>query len=256
MTLAPTTSSSASTPCLQRRRQSHRRGKPADAPFSVASGQLDDLSFANMSSRRDRESGGLVGRLSARDVASRRGESVLSRDEDSRPGQRPNDGSSGGLVTDTAERCARWRRRLQRRGLRCFPPIVPMRQPTDSWQPDHLRCCRRPRLCRSPSRRLLVEPAVRSVVVVMRDVFAKQPPKMGLVQDDDTVEQLSTCTSDPTFGRSILPRRLVRGSRRFRAEVVDCGTCTWRAVDEGRDSPAPDRSASRARALERQEPGP
>jgi hypothetical protein len=52
---------------------------------------------------------------------------------------------------------------------------------------------------------------MRSVVVIIRDVFGQQSAKMAFVQGDDVVQQLPLATADPAFRHSVLPEALERG---------------------------------------------
>ena len=94
--------------------------------------------------------------------------------------------------------------------LRRFPPEIPVMQPAHPRQPDDLRARRRSVLDGSAHRRVLPEPAMRPVLVMVRDVLAEQASEMPFVEDDHMVEQLCPDASDPAFRGSVLPRRPVR----------------------------------------------
>jgi hypothetical protein len=58
---------------------------------------------------------------------------------------------------------------------------------------------RRPDRWRSPCRSFLSEAEVRSVVMVVADVFIHQPPQVSLTQNDHMIEQVSAATADELF---------------------------------------------------------
>ena len=44
------------------------------------------------------------------------------------------------------------------------------------------------------------------VLMMIADVFAKEPAQMRFIQRNDVIEKFPAATSDPSFGDSILPR--------------------------------------------------
>src|ERR1022692_1156744 len=64
------------------------------------------------------------------------------------------------------------------------------------------------------SRRLLVQPEVRSVVVIVGNVLGEESLQMTLIQRDHVVEQVAAAASDPTLGDPILPGTPNRGTDR------------------------------------------
>ena len=56
-------------------------------------------------------------------------------------------------------------------------------------------------------RRIAAEPKVRPVRVVVRDILAKQPEQVPLIQHDDVVEQLSSKRPDEPLDERVLPGR-------------------------------------------------
>ena len=66
----------------------------------------------------------------------------------------------------------------------------------------------------SACRRLLAEPKMRSVVMVIGNILGEQPLQMAFVQRDHVVEQLTAAAADPALSHTILPRTSNRGSHR------------------------------------------
>src|ERR1019366_857738 len=64
------------------------------------------------------------------------------------------------------------------------------------------------------SRRLLLQPEVGSVVVIIGNVLGEESLQMALIQRDYVVEQVAAAASDPTLGDPILPGTLNRGTDR------------------------------------------
>ena len=57
----------------------------------------------------------------------------------------------------------------------------------------------------SPTRGLLTQPEMGSVVMVVRDVLGQEPPEMALVQRNDVIEQITSAAANPAFRNSVLP---------------------------------------------------
>ena len=75
-----------------------------------------------------------------------------------------------------------------------------MMQPAHALLADH--CTVFQRACPA-SRRLLVQPEVRSVVVIVGNVLGDEALQMSLIQRDYVVEQVAAAASDPTLGDPI-----------------------------------------------------
>src|SRR6266851_3724723 len=54
--------------------------------------------------------------------------------------------------------------------------------------------------------RVLGEPEVRPILVVIAHVLSHQPLQMSLIQDDHVIQQISPATSNPTLSNTVLPR--------------------------------------------------
>jgi hypothetical protein len=70
--------------------------------------------------------------------------------------------------------------------------------------------------------RTLSQPKVRTILVVVADVFGHQPFQMAFIQDDDMVEQVPATVADEAFGDTVLPRAAKAGSLRLDTEALDC----------------------------------
>src|ERR1700730_5574171 len=78
--------------------------------------------------------------------------------------------------------------------------VVAMVQPTQASARDDLtRACRT-----SPARRcLLLKPEVRSVVIIIGDVFKEELLQMVLVQSNDVVEHIPSAAADPALSNTV-----------------------------------------------------
>src|ERR1017187_733357 len=90
-------------------------------------------------------------------------------------------------------------------------PVIAVMQPAHALLADH--CALFQRACPA-SRRLLVQPEVGSVVVIIGNVLGEKALQMSLIQRDYVVEQVAAAASDPTLGDPILPGTLNRGTDR------------------------------------------
>src|SRR5664280_2093399 len=90
-------------------------------------------------------------------------------------------------------------------------PVIAVMQPAHASLANH--CTVFPRACPA-SRRLLVQPQVRSVVVIIGNVLGEESLQMTLIQRDHVVEQVTAAASDPTLGGPILPGTPNRGTDR------------------------------------------
>src|SRR5664279_1058458 len=90
-------------------------------------------------------------------------------------------------------------------------PVIAVMQPAHAPLANH--CTVFQRACPA-SRRLLVQPQVRSVVVIIGNVLGEESLQMTLIQRDYVVEQVAAAASDPTLGDPILPGTPNRGTDR------------------------------------------
>src|SRR5664279_2730076 len=90
-------------------------------------------------------------------------------------------------------------------------PVIAVMQPAHAPLADH--CALFQRACPA-SRRLLVQPEVGSVVVIIGNVLGEEALQMSLIQRDYVVEQVAAAASDPTLGDPILPGTPNRGTDR------------------------------------------
>src|ERR1022692_1819154 len=97
-------------------------------------------------------------------------------------------------------------------------PVIAVMQPAHALLANH--CALFPRACPA-SRRLLVQPQVRSVVVIIGNVLGEESLQMTLVQRDYVVEQVAAAASDPTLGDPILPGTPNRGTDRCHLQRAD-----------------------------------
>src|ERR1039458_4649997 len=91
-------------------------------------------------------------------------------------------------------------------------PVIAVMQPAHALLANH--CTLFPR-ARPASRRLLIQPEVGSVVVIIGNVLGEESLQMALIQGDYVVEQVAAAASDPTFGDAILPGTPDRGTDRW-----------------------------------------
>jgi hypothetical protein len=63
----------------------------------------------------------------------------------------------------------------------------------------------------SAARGFIMETKMRAVLVMVGDVFGKQPLQVPLIESNDMVAQLAGESSHPTLGDSILPGTFERG---------------------------------------------
>src|ERR1035437_6597822 len=97
-------------------------------------------------------------------------------------------------------------------------PVIAVMQPAHALLANH--CTLFQRACPA-SRRLLVQPEVRSVVVIVGNVLGEESLQMALIQGDHVVEQVAAATSDPTLGDPILPGTSNRGTDRCHVQRAD-----------------------------------
>ena len=64
--------------------------------------------------------------------------------------------------------------------------------------------CRRPRVNRSPTWRVLVQGIVNPVIVMIGNVLANRSAQMVFAQRDDVIEKLPAGATDPAFRDPVL----------------------------------------------------
>src|ERR1035441_10056002 len=99
-------------------------------------------------------------------------------------------------------------------------PVIAVMQPAHALLANHGTLFQR---AYPASRRLLVQPEVCSVVVIVGNVLREESLQMSLIQRDYVVEQVAAAASDPTLGDTILPGTLNRGTYRCHLQRADRG---------------------------------
>src|ERR1035441_5677602 len=94
-------------------------------------------------------------------------------------------------------------------------------QPTRSGHRDNLVMAHRRRCHSSAIGRVLPQPEMSPVFVIIAEVFFQQSSQMSLVQNDHMVEQLPTHTPNPTLGDAVLPGTAKNSSDRLHAILFD-----------------------------------
>jgi hypothetical protein len=97
-------------------------------------------------------------------------------------------------------------------------PVIAVMQPAHALLANHCTVFQR---AYPASRRLLVQPEVGSVVVIIGNVLGEESREMSRNQGDYVVEQVAAAASDPTLGDPILPRTLNRGTDRCHLQRAD-----------------------------------
>src|ERR1017187_2807115 len=105
-------------------------------------------------------------------------------------------------------------------------PVIAVMQPAHALLANH--CTVFPRACPA-SRRLLIQPEVGSVVVIIGNVLGEEALQMALIQRDHVVEQVGAAASDPTLGDAILPGTPNRGTDRCHLQRAD-RRCHFQAI--------------------------
>src|SRR5664279_4057236 len=90
-------------------------------------------------------------------------------------------------------------------------PVIAVMQPAHALLANH--CTVFQRACPA-SRCLLVQPQVRSVVVIIGNILGEESLQMAFIQRDHVVEQVAAAASDPTLSDAILPGTPNRGTDR------------------------------------------
>jgi len=96
--------------------------------------------------------------------------------------------------------------RSNARSLRGFPPFVPVMKSADTGQRDHPGGAQRLRLHGPGRRRVLHEPQMCPIPVIILDVRCEDPLQMAFVQNDRVVQAVSSYRTDEPFHIRILPR--------------------------------------------------
>src|SRR6266850_1894422 len=81
-----------------------------------------------------------------------------------------------------------------------------MVQPAESRQGLNLACTHTADFCRPTCWRVLREPKMRPVLVIVVQVRRHQPFEMALIQDNHVVKQVASATSHPALSNTVLPR--------------------------------------------------
>src|SRR5664280_690866 len=97
-------------------------------------------------------------------------------------------------------------------------PVIAVMQPAHAPLAKHGTVFQR--ACPA-SRRLLIQPEVGSVVVIIGNVLRQKSLQMALIQRDHVVEQVAAAASDPTLGDAILPGTPNRGTDRYHLQRAD-----------------------------------
>lgn len=66
----------------------------------------------------------------------------------------------------------------------------------------------------SAVRRFLPQPEMRAILMVVADVFRKQPPEMAFIEGNDVIQQVTPAAFHPTLRYTILALRSTRCSNR------------------------------------------
>src|SRR6266508_3549236 len=127
--------------------------------------------------------------------------------------------------------------------LRGRDPLVPVVEATYPTMGVYGSGACRAQVHGTKHRRVLVDPEMRPIPVVIRQVLAEQPPKMLVVENDDVVEQVAPYRPHESLGHPVLPRALVARPRGLEPHRLDRGDhCS------GEDRVAVEHQVSRAAA--------
>jgi len=99
--------------------------------------------------------------------------------------------------------------------------VVSMMQTAEPRRGNDLciRCCALTSL--SLSRRLLAQPEMRPILVVIADVFVHQAFQMAFVENDDMVEEVSAAIPNKPLSHAVLPGALKAGLLGLDAEALN-----------------------------------
>ena len=99
--------------------------------------------------------------------------------------------------------------------------VVAMMQTTKARHRDNVRRKRRLFCRRSTTGSLLRQTEMRSVVVVIVEVFGHEAFQVPLIEHNDMIEQFAAATADETFRNTILPRAFEGGAHRLQPDGPD-----------------------------------
>src|ERR1039458_7167211 len=98
--------------------------------------------------------------------------------------------------------------------------VVAVMQITEPWHANRLGLHRSVLCSRSAHRRLLCQPKMCPVIMVVTHVLGHHASEMAFVEHDDMIEQISSATCHPTLSDAILPRAAKTGPLRLNAETL------------------------------------
>jgi len=87
----------------------------------------------------------------------------------------------------------------------CFCPTISMMKAADARQGENLRSRCGTRMYWPPTRRLLSQRFVSTVLVIVGQVFVCEPFQMSLIQWDYVIRHLPATTANPALRDSVLP---------------------------------------------------
>src|SRR5713226_883157 len=97
-----------------------------------------------------------------------------------------------------------------------------MVQAAESWQGLNLAFSPRADCCWPTCWRVLRESEMSPILVVVEHVLRHQPFEMPLIQDDHVVKQVSSATSNPALGNTVLPRTAKGSADGLASDVPHC----------------------------------
>ena len=92
-------------------------------------------------------------------------------------------------------------------------------QSTQSGKGLNPTSSRRTQRRRPTFRRVLREPQMSSVLVLVADVLSHQTLQMPRIEDDDVIQQVSSATADPTLSNAVLPWATKRRSHGAHSDI-------------------------------------
>jgi hypothetical protein len=81
-----------------------------------------------------------------------------------------------------------------------------MMETAQPWHRHNLAVCFDSGSWLTTCRRFLLQPKMRSVVVIVTDVLVHEALEMLFIQNDHMIEQISTAAANPPFCNAVLPR--------------------------------------------------
>src|SRR6266581_3909002 len=97
-----------------------------------------------------------------------------------------------------------------------------MVQPAESRQGVNLASTRTADFCGPTCWRVLREPKMRPVLVIVVQVRRHQPFEMPLIQDNHVVQQVASATSHPALSNTVLPRTAKGRASWLASDVPHC----------------------------------